>query len=231
MKNKTTYIVLLTILLCIQSCSSSLDDEEGYVDDILSNTTWVQSYVEPMGSTTTDTFSLPTEITSRLDSALLSSNIITDTVRNGTSSGEYILSFGKSKCKLENVITTKGSYYLHTFKRETSHYPNQIHSWEYEDSEPKYEIEVKSDTLFFRTIYAGYGTTEQKQYIGQFYDDSTISHSEPVPYLKETKTTNNMNYLRKNREISFYGDKNMRGIINETYNKMEIYSIGTMYKN
>lgn len=226
-----TYFVLLTILLCIQSCSSSTDDEEGYVDDILSNTTWVQSYVEPMGSTTTETFSLPTEITSRLDSALLSSNIITDTVRNGTSSGKYILSFGKSKCKLENVITTKGSYYLHTFKRETFHYPNQIHSWEYEDSERKYEIEVKSDTLIFRTIYAGYGSTEQKQYLGQFYEDSTISRSEPIPYLKETKTTNNMNFLRTNREISFYGDKNMRGVINETNDKLEIDSIGTMYKN
>lgn len=227
-----TCFVLLTILLCIQSCSSSSDDEEGYVDDILSNTTWVQSYVEPIGSITTDSYTaLPKEITDRLDSALLSSCIITDTVRTGTYSGEYILSFGNSKCKLENTITTKGNFYLHTFKRDTYHYPNQIHSWGYEGSERKYEIEVKSDTLFFRTIYAGYGTTEQKQYIGQFYADSTISRSEPVPYLKETKTTNNMNYLRTNREISFYGDKNMRGIINETYNKMEIDSIGTMYKN
>ncbi len=228
---RIAYFGLLAILLCIQSCSSSTDDEEGDVDDILSNTTWIQSYVEPMESIITETFSLPKEITDRLDSALLSSCIITDTVRTGTCSGEYILSFGKSKCRLENVITTKGSYYLHTFKRDTYHYPNQIHSWGYENSERKYEVEVKSDTLILRTIYVGYGSTEQKQYIGQFNVDNTISRSEPIPYSQEKSTTSNMSFVRKGREIFFYGDKTLRGVINEAHDELELDSIGTMYKD
>ena len=86
-------------LMVLASCSN--DDEDVY-DEVLSNTTWHQFYVIPDSEVVEETYTIPEDILSRLESTKRTEEA-KDTIGDIQQTNEYVLTFGNNEtCELND---------------------------------------------------------------------------------------------------------------------------------
>ena len=227
-------LLLWVTLLLVLSCSTSNESASVY-DNMLSNTTWAQSYIMPGSEGNPDEiFQLPEEIRERLKEEFLSTSTVIDTVWNVTHvKGKLTLLFGEDdECHIEDESEPVGTYKIRTRSKMEYHYPDQSHSYTDDTGEFLYEVIVVEDSLFFKTSYIGNSMdsliNEVKTYIGHFYEYDLKNISDPYPCSAE-RDTMYFHFMRSDHNIVLNGDKTLTGVINEDYNEINFNELGTMY--
>ncbi len=144
-----------------------------------------------------------------------------------------MLSFANDECKFEDTHYIEGTYKIRTYTRKEYHYPDQSLSYTDADARYLYECIIKNDSLTINCIYIANGlheiVNETRSYIGHLYKDSTLNMSSTFPYLTETSNIYHMKFERIDRNIILYGDRNMKGVMNDTYDEIDFDDIGTLY--
>lgn len=233
-------LLIYVVVLGLLSCSKS--EERG--DEILSDTVWSQSYTEPGHNIAEDHYDeivrpIMKQLLSRLESYGLPTEYEPDTVWNIREAGEYFLIFGGEACVLKSTHYRKGDYYVNTYERLVTFYPDQTYTENAKDivdgTEYINEIILKGDSVVLTGIYPD---GREKVFYRLALDGKNriyergglVSTSDPIPYEKEFSETYHMSFTRNGRDVELTGDKHLTGVINADYDEMELSEIGTLYR-
>lgn len=231
--------LLFFVGMLVLSCS---EESEDLYDNELSNTIWTCSYIEPVGNLSEghDFRDYYEPYLSLLESEDLPETMVYDTIYRTSNYFDYILKFNNQDCNLELNQQEKGQYRVKSYKVHPVYYPNQVFTdtRHFEDYSISIRVEVRDDTIFVDSSY--YGEVSPDSIGPGFHLDGanifykTIEEQGVSPYSdyegEIVTSACNMKFTRVGNNVSFNGDKNMTGLINETFDEMEIEEIGTFYK-
>ena len=224
-------IGLILIGLCLMLYTSCSDDDANVYDEVLSNTTWHQFYVIPDSEIAEETYMIPEEILSRLESTKRIKEA-KDTIVSIQQTNEYILTFGSDEtCELNDIHHFGGTFQIETYEEEITYYPNQTYR---EDVGGGYttEIIVYNGSLTLRSLKGEELVRQNTMFLGKNNEirrkGRTIDVSEPSDYEVEDKAeTYHMTYTRNGNRLELAGDKNLSGVISEDFSEIEFEEIGS----
>lgn len=225
-------LVLIVIgFICLISCSN---DDKNVHDEVLSNTTWHQSYINPTMGIIEEPFEIPESILSRLKSTKRVEEA-QDTIFDIQQTNEYILTFGSDEmCELNDIHHFGGTYQIETYEEEITYYPNQTYR---EDVGEGYttEIIVLNDSITLRSLKGEELVRQNMMFLGKNNEirrkSRTIDVSEPSDYEVEDKAeTYHMTYTRNGYRLELVGDKDLSGVISEDFSEIEFEEIGSLWR-
>ena len=230
MKNIQLSFICFLSFMSLMFISCSNDNEDVY-DEVLSNTTWHQFYINPQDEVAEEPFEIPDYILERLEFTTYSEEA-KDTVFNVQQTNEYILTFGSDEtCELNDIHHFVGTYQIETYEEEVTYYPNQTYR---EDVGGGYttEIIVYNGSLTLRSLKGEELVRQNTMFLGKNNEirrkGRTIDVSEPSDYEVEDKAeTYHMTYTRNGNRLELAGDKNLSGVISEDFSEIEFKEIGT----
>jgi len=228
MMRKIVNLLPIAISIILASCSN--DDTDVY-DELLSNTTWHQFYVIPDSEVVEETYTIPEEILSRLESTKRTEEA-KDTIGDIQQTNEYVLTFGSDEtCELNDIHHFGGTYQIETYEEEITYYPNQTYR---EDVGEGYttEIIVLNDSITLRSLKGEELVRQNTMFLGKNNEirskGRTIDVSEPSDYDVEDKAeAYHMTYTRNGNRLELAGDKNLSGVISEDFSEIDFEEIGS----
>ena len=226
--NKNKLMLMVMSLIVLSSCSN---DDTGVYDEVLSNTTWHQFYVIPDSEVVEETYTIPENILSRLESTKRTEEA-KDTIGSIQQTNEYVLTFGSDEtCELNDIHHFGGTFQIETYEEEITYYPNQTYR---EDVGGGYttEIIVLNGSLTLRSLKGEELVRENTMFLGKNNEirrkGRTLDVSEPSDYEVEDKAeTYHMTYTRNGNRLELAGDKNLSGVISEDFSEIDFEEIGT----
>lgn len=225
MKQKFFFAALL--LLC--SCSESASTDDGERDEVLSGTSWVQTYADNPGASTSDeyysSFPFLPELRKELTAA---PRECMDTITNiKATTGRLRLLFANKSCTLTDTKTKSGTSYIKTCTRTEYHYPDQ--SGTYQDGDVAYSYCISNDTLYVIRTYNGNAAGEGEQYMGRWNVETNVQTTTPEPYEKSSTSKKQFQFTRSGSTVYLTGDCMLTGIINDKGDEMKLGEYGTLY--
>ena len=228
MMRKIVNLIPIAISIILASCSN--DDTDVY-DELLSNTTWHQFYVIPDSEVIEETYTIPEEILSRLESTKRTEET-KDTIGDIQQTNEYVLTFRSDEtCELNDIHHFGGTYQIETYEEEITYYPNQTYR---EDVGEGYttEIIVLNDSITLRSLKGEELVRQNTMFLGKNNEirskGRTIDVSEPSDYEVEDKSeTYRMTYVRTENKVELSGDKHLVGFINDDYSEIDFEEMGS----
>lgn len=217
--------------LMFVSCS---DNNVNVYDEILSNTTWQQSYINPTQGVVDEPFEIPEYILSRLKSTKRVEEA-QDTIFHIEQTNEYILTFRSDEtCELNDIHHFGGTYQIETYEEEITYYPNQTYREEVGGGYTT-EIIVQNENLTLRSLKGDELVRQNTMFLGKNNEirrkDCTINVSEAFDYDVEDKSeTYHMTYTRNGNRLELAGDKNLSGVISEDFSEIKFEEIGTFWR-
>lgn len=229
---KKIFIGMLISVLLI-ACSKT---EERY-DDILSYTTWKQSYIDVPGQKPNQSFAdseLLLYLLSLSEHTVILTEVENDTIWDCTRiEGEFVLTFENSSCSLTEIRTDKGSYMVRTYNVSTVYYPNQTYTIDNEDKWT-YEVTVKDSIVLIRRLGKdGYTYPDMNVSLDGInirYEKELLKTSDSYPYEKDYNNNYSMTFTRNGRNVVLDGEIHFVGVINKEGDEIEFNDIGTLYK-
>ena len=226
--NKKKLMLIVMSLMVLASCSN--DDTDVY-DELLSNTTWHQFYVIPDSEVVEETYTIPEEILSRLESTKRTEET-KDTIGDIQQTNEYVLTFGSDEtCELNDIHHFGGTFQIETYEEEITYYPNQTYR---EDVGGGYttEIIVLNGSLTLRSLKGEELVRENTMFLGKNNEirrkGRTLDVSEPLDYdVNDKAETYHMTYTRNGYRLELVGNKDLSGVISEDFSEIEFKEIGT----
>ena len=226
--NKNKLMLMVMSLIVLSSCSN---DDTGVYDEVLSNTTWHQFYVIPDSEVVEETYTIPENILSRLESTKRTEEA-KDTIGSIQQTNEYVLTFGSDEtCELNDIHHFGGTFQIETYEEEITYYPNQTYR---EDVGGGYttEIIVLNGSLTLRSLKGEELVRQNTMFLGKNNEirrkGRTLDVSEPSDYDMEDKVeTYHMTYTRNGNRLELVGDKDLSGVISEDFSEIEFKEIGT----
>lgn len=223
---KQTIFFAALLLLC--SCSKSASTDDGERDEVLSGTSWVQSYVDNVGASTSSEFYATLPFISELrKEATGAAQTCKDTiVSTKASTGRLRLLFGNTSCTLTDTKTESGTKYVKTCTRTEYHYPNQ--SGSYQDGIMVYDYRVSNDTLYV-TLTVNGTSNHDTRYMGRWNVETNVQTTTPEPYEKSSTSKKQYQFTRSGSTVYLTGDGTLTGIINDKGDEMKLGDYGTLY--
>lgn len=226
--NKNKLMLMVMSLIVLSSCSN---DDTGVYDEVLSNTTWHQFYVIPDSEVVEETYTIPENILSRLESTKRTEEA-KDTIGSIQQTNEYVLTFGSDEtCELNDIHHFGGTFQIETYEEEITYYPNQTYR---EDVGGGYttEIIVLNGSLTLRSLKGEELVRQNTMFLGKNNEirrkGRTLDVSEPSDYDMEDKVeTYHMTYTRNGNRLELVGDKDLSGVLSEDFSEIEFKEIGT----
>ena len=226
--NKNKLMLMVMSLIVLSSCSN---DDTGVYDEVLSNTTWHQFYVIPDSEVVEETYTIPENILSRLESTKRTEEA-KDTIGSIQQTNEYVLTFGSDEtCELNDIHHFGGTFQIETYEEEITYYPNQTYR---EDVGGGYttEIIVLNGSLTLRSLKGEELVRQNTMFLGKNNEirskGRTIDVSEPSDYDVEDKAeAYHMTYTRNGNRLELAGDKNLSGVISEDFSEIDFEEIGS----
>ena len=227
--------LLFTALVGFCSCS---EDSEGVYDEVLSNTVWTQTYIEPLYTISEDSdhreyWKLYLSV---LKSESLPVETKYDTLWSYYNKGNYLLSFKNDRCEMKDTYQRNGEYRVKTLKVSPAFYPDQ----EFKDTSinggisVSLEVIVKKDSVFVTESSEDSDRTFSFKLDEEniFYVDiEEVGVSDYYDYEGEPETeTYNMTFTRNGNKVLLTGDRNMTGTLNDSMDEIDFDEMGTVYR-
>lgn len=230
---KSIQLIFICFLAFVSLMFVSCSNDDGVVyDEVLSNTTWHQSYIIPPMGSTEEHFEIPESILGRLESTKHTEEA-QDTIFNVQQTNEYILTFGSDEtCELNDIHHFGGTYQIETYEEEVTYYPNQTYREENELLGYTTELIVEDDSLTLRSLKGNELERQNVLFLGKNNEirkkGRTLNVSEPLEYdIEEKSETYYMTYVRTGNRVELSGDKHLVGFINDDYSEIDFEEIGS----
>ena len=238
MKNYLSFLLAALVGFC--SCS---EDSEGVYDEVLSNTVWTQTYIEPGYSFTYPSISdlqleayinMVKSYFSYLQFEEMPMRHVRDTFPPSTQEyGNYLLSFTNSTCRLTHTMFEDKTYGVRTYEVLPVYYPDQTFIGTDENSIP-IEVVIRKDSAFVKD----WSSSDVRNISIPLPEDNIFYMKMKI--IEETEysvvdtegieTIYDMDFVRNGNKVQLTGDKNITGTLNDSMDEIDFDEIGTVYR-